>query len=140
MANSKGAPENLQRPWEVGKSGNPGGRPKWKPLTDAIRKQLAAPITELYSAEQILKLPKRLQDPKTTIAEVVADALITEAIGGEAKVRAAREVMDRVEGRVPLPLIGSTDEPIAITILNNIPRPDRSKRKAKKPSKKERVN
>jgi hypothetical protein len=33
--------------------------------------------------------------------------------------------MDRVEGRVPLPLIGSTDEPVAITIISNIPRPDR---------------
>ena len=50
-------------------------------------------------------------------------------------------MMDRVEGRVPLPLIGSSDEPIAITILNNIPRPDRSKGKKPLPKKqKGRVN
>jgi hypothetical protein len=43
-------------------------------------------------------------------------------------VRAAREAADRTEGRVPLPLIGSSEEPIAINIISHIPRPDRSKK------------
>jgi hypothetical protein len=121
-----GKKENLQL-WEKGQSGNPGGRPKWKPLTDALRKQLTAPIKDRLTGQQLATLPKRLQD--ATVAEVLADALITEAIAGKGKVHAAREIMDRVEGRVPLPLIGSTDEPLAITILSNIPRPDRSKKR-----------
>ncbi len=118
------------RPWEKGKSGNPGGRPKWKLLSDALRGQLSANIRERFTEEQVAKLPKRLQKPTTTVAEVVADSLITEALGGDGKVRAAREIMDRTEGRVPLPLIGSSDEPISINMICHIPRPDRSKNMA----------
>jgi hypothetical protein len=45
--------------------------------------------------------------------------------------RLLREAADRTEGRVPLPLIGSPDEPIAINFINHIPRPDRSKKPEK---------
>jgi hypothetical protein len=46
----------------------------------------------------------------------------------EGSVRAARETVDRTEGRIPLPLVGSDDKPIAINIISHIPRPDRSKK------------
>lgn len=36
----KGTPENLRPAWEPGKSGNPGGRPRRKPITDALMVEL----------------------------------------------------------------------------------------------------
>lgn len=132
--------EHLQ-PFKAGQSGNPGGRPKWKPITDAIKAALVLKINQHVSAQTLEKLPKRLQ--AATIAELIADRLVNEAISGEQLVRACREIMDRVEGRVPLPLIGSSDEPISIVINSHIPRPDRSAaaKKAKhKPSGKGKPN
>jgi Holliday junction resolvasome RuvABC ATP-dependent DNA helicase subunit len=65
-----------------GVSGNPNGRPKITKLTDALRQQLAenAPYA-----------------PEETIAEMIARALIYEALGGN--VQAAREIADRTEGK-----------------------------------------
>jgi hypothetical protein len=47
---------------------------------------------------------------------MIADGLLNEAIAGEGRIRAAREIMDRIEGRVPLPLVGANDEPFSIVI------------------------
>jgi|SRR5215472_2795907 len=75
-----------------GKSGNPSGRPSTKLLTDALKARLS------------MRLPaptaKRLKLRTTaTYSDAVAMALIDEAIRGN--VQAAREVMDRVQGKVP---------------------------------------
>lgn len=65
-----------------GQSGNPNGRPKLTRLTDALRQQLA----------------ENSPDAKdTTIAEVIAGALIREAMSGN--VQAAKEIADRTEGK-----------------------------------------
>jgi len=82
--------ENL-RPWQPGQSGNPGGRPKRKPLTDAYAALLDKPIPP-DMARQL-----RISEA-STYAEVVAMALLKEAVKG--KVNAAAELADRVEGRV----------------------------------------
>jgi hypothetical protein len=64
---------------------------------------------------------------KDTAIEAAVKAMFLAAVK-EKSVRAAREAADRTEGRVPLPLVGRSDEPIAIS---NIPRPDRSKKQDK---------
>jgi hypothetical protein len=110
-----------------GTSGNLGGRPVRKPYAEAYRKYADLPITELKVSE------------RDTAAEAGVKSILRSAIGitivkggairiERASVHAIREAADRTEGRVPLPLIGRSDEPVTFTILSNIPRPDRSKK------------
>lgn len=116
MANKKSL-ENLKN-FEPGKSGNPGGRPKQKPWADAWRKFGGLPISALA-----------IREKDTAIEACVKKAY--QQMLKDPQSRMLREAADRTEGRVPLPLIGSTDEPLAITIISHIPRPDRSKAKPK---------
>ena len=78
----RGRVENL-RPWQPGQSGNPGGRPKRKLLTDAYAR--------------ILDIPVPGDNEGRTFAEAIAFAMAKEAIKG--KVNAAAEIADRTEGR-----------------------------------------
>jgi len=81
---SAGRVENLKpHNWKPGQSGNPGGRPKKKPLT------------ELY--ESILADPKNI----AVIQKVV---LATLRKGNMAMVLLLREMAERVEGKVTLPI------------------------------------
>jgi hypothetical protein len=66
--------------WKPGQSGNPGGRPKRKPLTD--------------------KLLEVLEDPKEL--EALVRVWLKSAQKGS--VMHLREILDRVEGRVALPV------------------------------------
>ena len=74
--------------WKKGQSGNPGGRPKSRLVSEALRTQLAA---------------LKPGDPKgRTYAELIAANLIeiaSESDGSEA-VHAAGMIADRIEGRV----------------------------------------
>jgi hypothetical protein len=88
-----------------GQSGNPSGRPKKKPLTDAYRKALSEPV-----AEEIRR--KLNLEEGATYAEVIARALIQEAVTGKSKVSAASELADRTEGRVTQPISGPDEGPI----------------------------
>ena len=81
----------LRPPWKPGESGNLSGRPKRKPLTDAY----AALLGQTVPPEIARQL--RISE-SSTYAEVVAMALLKEAVKG--KVNAAAELADRVEGRV----------------------------------------
>ena len=72
--------------WKPGESGNPGGRPKKKPLTEAY--------------EALMKQPIPGDSQGRTFAEAIAFSMATEAIKGKSKVSAASEIADRVEGRV----------------------------------------
>jgi hypothetical protein len=80
-----------------GRSGNPSGRP---------RKLL----TEAYEAILGRKYPGDRQ--KRTYAQVIAEGQVLAAIYG--KTDAAREIADRVEGKVPLPLMTQKDSPLEI--------------------------
>jgi hypothetical protein len=73
--------QNL-KPFPKGVSGNPAGRPRKALLSDALRRQLAEALPNA---------------PEKTIAEVIARALIREAVAGN--VQAIREVGDRSEGK-----------------------------------------
>jgi hypothetical protein len=71
------------KPFKPGQSGNPGGRPKKKP------------ITELY--ERILADPKNI----ASIEDAVVKALKK---GNMAMVLLLREITERVEGKVTQPI------------------------------------
>lgn len=74
----RGRPQNLV-PWKPGQSGNPGGRPRRKPISDAYTAILEA------------------QDAKgVTGAQMIALAMFQQALKGN--VQAVREITDRVEG------------------------------------------
>ena len=76
-----GRVENL-KPWKPGESGNPGGRPKTKPLTEELQRLL------------------KQEAPKgegRTWAALIAEALLTKAREGD--VRAITELANRVEGK-----------------------------------------
>ena len=94
MANPNPTPPPASGKWKPGQSGNPSGRPKRKPLTDAY----AAILTKRIPAAVARKL-QLLGRP--TYAQVIAMSLAQEAIKG--KVQAASELADRVEGRVSQP-------------------------------------
>jgi hypothetical protein len=79
---NRGRVENL-KPFKPGQSGNPGGRPKKRP------------ITELY--ERILADPKNI----AAIEKAVLKAL---SRGNMAMVLLLREITERVEGKVTQPI------------------------------------
>ena len=71
--------------FKPGQSGNPSGRPKKKPLTEAYEALMKQPIPG---------------DPQgRTFAEAIAFSMATEAIKGRCKVGAASEIADRIEGK-----------------------------------------
>ncbi len=82
-ATGKFAPGNkIGNRFKKGETGNKNGRPKLTRLTDALREQLAEAAPNA---------------PEKTIAEVIARALIREAVSGN--VQAIREIGDRTEGK-----------------------------------------
>lgn len=99
MADAQNTAKNTARtrgliPWKPGQSGNPGGRPKKKPLTEAYGRILKRRVP----AEVVRKLGLR---GHPTYAEMIALSLAREAVKG--KVQAAAELADRVEGRIGAP-------------------------------------
>jgi hypothetical protein len=74
--------ENLT-PWPKGVSGNPGGRAKKTPLTDACRQILGKPVPNGLSGQ--------------SYAEAIAEQLAKKALAGD--ISAAREIADRAEGK-----------------------------------------
>jgi hypothetical protein len=83
----KGVPPPVGTGFKPGVSGNPGGRPKRTPVTDAMRDLLNSPH------------PAKKYKGKT-YAEVLALKEVELAIES-GDMRAAQEITDRVEGRVP---------------------------------------
>jgi hypothetical protein len=74
--------------WRPGQSGNVGGRPKTKPITDALRELMA----EEYTGKE-----ERFRG--LTNAQVLALRLFEMAEGGDLK--ALEELATRLEGRAP---------------------------------------
>ena len=96
------------RPWQPGQSGNPGGRPKKLPITDALR--------ELVDKGAVP------QKKAATLAGQLAQQLVRAALKG--KMAPLVEVIDRIEGKarqrieqsgpdggpIPLELPGTREE------------------------------
>lgn len=118
---ARGNANNLRPPWAKGRSGNPRGRPKTKPLTDALRKQLGKRVMA-DDLEKIQKAVPRLLDvlgKRPTYADLLAWRMLQQSMSGN--MHAARVVLDRIEGRVPKDVInddiGQLDELIAVLML-----------------------
>jgi len=86
-----GRTQNL-KPWPKGFSGNPGGRPKRKPIEEAL-------LAALKPAE----------------AQAVAKALVRQAKRGN--VRAFDSLADRVDGKVPQAVTGDDGGPLEIVVI-----------------------
>ena len=96
--------------WQKGcPSPNPGGRPSRKRVTEAYEK-LANVVVE--------------NDPKKrSYLELLAEGQFRSAIKG--KTDAAREIADRLEGKVAQAVAGTDAGPVEVRIINRIARPDR---------------
>lgn len=93
----RGCPENL-RPyqWKKGQpSPNPGGRPKKAPISDAYARHVGTKLPDDIRSK--LKLPQG-----ATWADAIALGQIRSALKGNSV--AAKEIADRIEGRLPLPM------------------------------------
>lgn len=87
-----GNPKNLMPPWKPGQSGNPGGRPRKKPISDRYMELAETVLPD--DLRRKLKLPE-----KATYGDAVALRIFHTAIGG--KHEAARELREAIEGRAP---------------------------------------
>ena len=88
--------------FQPGQSGNPSGRSKERPFRDAL-------MLELKSGDDPASVPRNS-------IRAVARALIERAIADK-DVPAAREIADRIDGKVPQAVVGDSDhDPVAMTI------------------------
>ena len=87
----KGKSGNPGGQWRPGQSGNPSGRPKSKPFKEALERALKALGEKDYD--------KGLDH--------IAAAMAAKAMSGD--MAAAKEIADRIDGKVPT-AIGGTDE------------------------------
>lgn len=89
--------------FQPGQSGNPTGRPKERPFRDALMIALKEDEEETTPT-------------RGTKLRAVANRLVKEAISGD--VAAAKEIADRVDGKVPQAQIHQGDEdggPVRVT-------------------------
>lgn len=106
----RGRVENL-RPyqWKKGQpSPNPGGRPKKAPISDAYAHHVGEPLPDDIRSK--LRLPKG-----ATWADAMALGQLRSAVKGNTV--AAKEIADRVEGRVTLPMEVEVPEDTQLRIV-----------------------
>ena len=80
------------RPFEKGQSGNPGGRPKTKVLSERLREALQ-------------------ENDGAAIRWIIARLVLQSAEGA---VDATKLIFDRTEGKVAQPIIGDEEAPISV--------------------------
>src|SRR5690348_8860396 len=113
MAMKGGNPKNL-RNWKPGQSGNPSGRPK-----SVIAGHITA-LTGRRLTKSELQLFKKMKIdiPATaTFGEAMAIALFRHAFSG--KIDAAREIGDRVDGKVraQVEVTGEAGGPLQVEVV-----------------------
>jgi Family of unknown function (DUF5681) len=86
--------------FQLGQSGNPNGRPKWKLLSNTYRAKLA----ELVPGDKLGR----------NYAEAIADAVFAGALRGN--IGAFQEIADRTEGKPPQAIALSGDIELSMTI------------------------
>lgn len=110
------------RPFQKGKSGNPGGRPKRGPATDAL-----ALIADKRTPEEYLqKLPPsiaKIIGKKPTMMQVAMFRAYIMAIQGN--IGAMRFIVERLEGKIPAEVsqadTGKLDELMEVLALGGVP-------------------
>ena len=103
----RGRVENL-RPyqWKKGQpSPNPGGRPKKAPISESYAHHVGAPLPDEIRSRL------RLADGATW-ADAIAVTQIRSAVKGNSV--AAKEIADRIEGRVTQPIAGGDGGPVEV--------------------------
>ncbi|HEY6339330.1 MAG TPA: DUF5681 domain-containing protein [Candidatus Sulfotelmatobacter sp.] len=98
---AKGTHVSPATEFKPGQSGHPGGRPRVKPISDALRTLLEKKVEEYEKFKP------------ATQAEKLAQRMIDDSAGGNTA--CMRETLDRTEGKVPLPIIGG-DEPLEVNV------------------------
>lgn len=83
--------------FKPGQSGNPGGRPRKQPITEYLIDQLDQPIPETMKT-QLSPIFVEVYGTEATFGQVLAFKLVTQGLRGD--MQAAREILDRVEGKV----------------------------------------
>lgn len=94
-------------PTKTGAQANPNGRPKTKPIADALRHLMTSGKAKKVNQTEVLKITL---PPEPTVLEYLASSIINNAMNGDTA--AFKEVADRTEGKIPQPLVGSDDEPL----------------------------
>ena len=97
---SSGHAPPAEHRFQPGRSGNPKGRPPTVSITALLKKRLAGSTLTSYHPETGRQLVKPLPDG-VSVADLVVAAILDEAIGTR-RVGVLRELMDRVDGKVPV--------------------------------------
>jgi hypothetical protein len=88
----RGKVENL-KPWKEGESGNPGGRPKRRPISEVLLDALLADDGKLLHK--------------------FVEAGLKKAIAGDFTFW--KEIREAIEGKSPLPLVGPEEGPLSVS-------------------------
>jgi hypothetical protein len=112
--NPKGTRKNL-KPFSPGVSGNPGGRPKKRPVSNRYIYFLEQPLRDSVPEERAVRIKLGLA-PGATCGDAAAVMQIRRAISG--KTEAVREIREAIEGKAPqrIELTGEEDGQVDLTI------------------------
>lgn len=113
--NSTGEIKNLRSPWKPGQSGNPAGRPRKRPLSDAYLRVLESPAP----ADMVVALRQFGIRPGARWADILAVGMVKAAAHGDAA--AAKEITNRLEGRVPVAVQIDSDTKVNIAVSFEAP-------------------
>jgi hypothetical protein len=113
QSNPRSLANLLKGQWQPGQTGNPGGRPKKKPITDRYLRIVETELPD--DIRRALDLPRG-----ATFGDAIALARARQAIRGETA--AAKEMREAIEGRSITPP-DSEGKNAAMTIIFDMPMP-----------------
>lgn len=93
--------------FQPGNNMNPGGKPKQKPIAEAMRHMLLSGAVKKCTIGRKTKFKVTLPE-KPRPLDYVAAGILEDAINGLPSAR--QLLLDRTEGKVPLPVVGSNDD------------------------------